>query len=245
MATHLGLAFAQKGCAISQVWSRNTNHAAALADRLGATTVADLERLDTDSDLYIIAVSDDAIADVASRLNLGDRMVVHTSGATPLSAIATASSRTGVLWSPQTFVKDVAMDYSQLIFSVEGNSDESTAFIEKMALALTPTVHRMDSPTRLRCHLAAVMVNNFGNALNAMAEQMLQADGFDLSLLRPIIRQTAAKAENDGLWRLQTGPAARNDRNTIEAHRRILAQQNPRLLQLYDAFTQIITDETH
>ncbi len=229
---------------MAQVWSRTAAHAATAAAQFGAETVADIADINPDSDLYLIAVSDNAIADVAARLPRVNGVVVHTSGATPLEAIKAPGRQCGVLWSPQTFVTGVPMDYSELIFCIEADSPDTAGKIERMTSLVTSHIHHVDSRQRLTCHTAAVMVSNFGNALNALAEQLLRTEGSDLSLLRPIIKQTAAKADHGDLWSLQTGPAARGDNATIEAHRRLLSDTAPNLLPLYDLFTQIIKENT-
>ena len=41
------------------------------------------------------------------------------------------------------------------------------------------------------------------------------------------------------LWEQQTGPARRHDQKTLDAQRRLLAD-DPKMLQLYDMMTEII-----
>jgi predicted dehydrogenase len=65
IATHLGRAFKMAGQDIAQVWSRDLSHASALADTLAAEPIDNMFDLDRSADLYIIAVKDEVIRDIA------------------------------------------------------------------------------------------------------------------------------------------------------------------------------------
>ena len=239
VATHLALAFHAAGHVVDQVLSREYDHAQLLASRVGAVAIDRTELLRQGSDFFFLAVNDDAIFDLALDLRLPEAVVIHTSGSTPLSVLQSVSRRHGVVWSPQTFVRDIAMDYLHLPFCIEGSSPEVTDEIEALVDTVSQQVHRLDFEQRRWTHLAAVMVNNFGNAMNAMAQELMQCRGLDFAMLRPLIDMTARKADFGDLWAQQTGPAKRHDYKTISAQRRLLADE-PQLLQLYDLLTEII-----
>jgi glycerol-3-phosphate dehydrogenase len=78
IATQLGRAFKMAGQNIVQVWSRNIDHARELADTLASEPISDLFDLDTTADLYIIAVKDEAIKQLAHELKVNDKLIVHT-----------------------------------------------------------------------------------------------------------------------------------------------------------------------
>ena len=88
------------------------------------------------------------------------------------------------------------------------------------------------------------MVNNFGNALNALAQETLQKEHIPFEILYPLIEMTARKIYQGDLWKLQTGPAVRRDQKTIDTHRRMIAD-NEDLLSLYDLMTKLIDHATH
>ena len=239
VATHLALAFHAAGHIVDQVLSREFDHAQLLASRVSAVAIDRTELLRSGSDFYFLAVNDDAIFDLALDLRLPEATVVHTSGSTPLSVLQSISQRHGVVWSPQTFVRDIAMDYLHLPFCIEGSSLEVTDEIEALVGTVSLQVYRLDFEQRRWTHLAAVMVNNFGNAVNALAQEVMQRRGLDFSMLRPLLEMTARKVDYGNLWAQQTGPARRHDHKTISAQRRLLANE-PQLLQLYDLLTEII-----
>ena len=243
VATHLSLALHNTGCEIRQILSRSLEHAQLLARRVDAHAICQWERLDGDADMYLLCVPDDALYDLALDLRLPDALVVHTSGATPLSVLHPISKRCGVVWSPQTFVRDIAMDYSQLPLCIEGSDPASERQLLQLFSRFTQHLHVMNSEARRQTHLAAVMVSNFVGALNATAHDYLRSHGIDPSLLRPLAEQTLHKWDYGNLWLQQTGPAARRDEKTLAAQRRMLADE-PALLELYNVMTDLIQRNT-
>lgn len=241
VATHLALALYGAGCTIRQVLSRSLEHAQMLALRVDAQPINQWQRLDEDADVYLFAVSDDALYDLALDLRLPDALVIHTSGTTPLSVLKPVSRRHGVLWSPQTFVRDIAMDYRRLPLCIEGSSPEVADTIEQLAALISPCLYHLDYQQRLRAHLASVWMCNFVNALNATAQDLMRQEGLDFDMLRPLAEQTLRKWDYGNLWLQQTGPAIRRDEKTLNAQRRQLAD-HPELLALYDQLTALIQE---
>ena len=242
VATHLALAFYAAGCNIRQVLSRSFDHAQALAVRVGARPTNRSAELDEDIDVCLLCVGDDALYDLALDLRLPHSIVIHTSGTTPATVLKGISSRYGVVWSPQTFIRDIAMDYARLPLCIEGSTLQVESQIEALVRQVSPCIYRLGLEERRKAHLAAVMVSNFVNAINATAQEYMQEAGLDYEMLRPLAEQTLRKWDYGDLWAQQTGPARRRDEKTLVTQRRMLAD-NPRLLQLYDLLTEIIQEK--
>ena len=242
VATHLALAFYAAGCNIRQVLSRSFDHAQALAVRVGARPTNRSAELDEDIDVCLLCVGDDALYDLALDLRLPHSIVIHTSGTTPATVLKGISSRYGVVWSPQTFIRDIAMDYARLPLCIEGSTLQVESQIEALVRQVSPCIYRLGLEERRKAHLAAVMVSNFVNAINATAQEYMQEAGLDYEMLRPLAEQTLRKWDCGDLWAQQTGPARRRDEKTLVTQRRMLAD-NPRLLQLYDLLTEIIQEK--
>lgn len=243
VATHLALAFHAAGYPILQIWSREYDHAEALANRVLADPINKLELLDPNADVYILAVTDDALFDLALDLQLRNALVLHTAGSVSLSVLKPISRKNGVLWSPQTFIRDIAMDYSQLPFCIEGADPEVEAAIRELVFPVSQKIYSVDSQQRQWLHLASVMVNNFGNGINALAQDLLNEHGIPFEILHPLVTLTAEKIKQGGLWQQQTGPARRKDQKTIDRQRSLLAD-NEKLLALYDLMTELIESHT-
>lgn len=239
VATHLALALHNAGHTIRQVLSREFDHASLLASRVEAQPINKVNLLDDHSDIYLLSVNDDALYDLALDLHLPDALVIHTSGSTPGTVLKPISRRFGVVWSPQTFIRDIAMDYARLPLCIEGCNEKAEREIEVLFSSISGNIHHLNFEQRRWAHLAAVMVNNFGNAINALAQETLESHNIDFSILRPLAEMTVKKMDYGNLWAQQTGPARRHDQKTLDAQRRLLAN-NLQMLQLYDLMTKII-----
>lgn len=239
VATHYALALHACGHTIDQVWSRDFDHAELLASRVQAQATNHLAELRQGADVYVMAVTDDALFDIALDVQFGDALVLHTSGATSMQVLRSTSTRYGVVWSPQSFVRDFALDYPTLPFCIEGNCQQAEEMIKTLFGAVSSHLYPTTLEQRRYLHLAAVMVNNFTNGLYATAQQLCAQQQVPFEILLPIIQTTAQKA-GYGDVRLQlTGPAVRHDQKTLDAHRKLLAD-NPQLLDLYDRLTELL-----
>ena len=124
VAWHLAQAFEVAGHTICEIYSRNAAHAQALADKLGqARPVSALDFSNSEARVFIIAVSDDAIGEVAQNLILpADALLVHTSGSQPMQVLLhEKTNRVGVLYPLQTFSKGKDIDFEQIPICLEAN----------------------------------------------------------------------------------------------------------------------------
>ena len=239
VATHLALAMYGRGHVIEQVWSRNIDHANLLAARVEAKPIHKLSKLTDNANIYIIAVSDDALPEVANEIRVNNALVLHTSGATSMDVLSKCSTRYGVLWSPQSFVRDVALEYGELPFCIQGCDAATEDDIAEFVGMISTHLYRTDQSQRMYLHLSAVFVNNFSNALYAVAQQICREHNVPFEILHPLVMTTAKKLQWGDVRFQLTGPAVRNDVNTIKSHREMLAD-NPEVLSLYDSLTALV-----
>jgi len=239
VATHLGAAFKNAGHKIVQVYSRSIDHATLLAYHLGAAPTTDLASLNPETDVFIIAVKDDAIAAVARELTQYQKLIVHTSGSTDLAALSGLTSNAGVLYPLQTLSANKEVDFSLVPLCVEGADNYITDKLEKLAHTVSKSVYRVNSAQRKTLHLAAVFACNFPNYLYTIAQQLVEQSGLGFELLRPLILETAQKVQDAFPAGVQTGPAIRNDETTMAAHLQLL-DSSPQLKELYALLSQAI-----
>ncbi|MGJ1264672.1 Rossmann-like and DUF2520 domain-containing protein [Sphingobacterium spiritivorum] len=236
VANHFALRFDQLGYQIVQVYSRHKANAQALALRFNAIATDDLNTVDPLADLYVIAVSDEAIPEVAAHLsNDINGIVVHTSGATDLS-ILQAFMHSGVLYPVQSISKNIETDFTQIPIGVEASSTSTMESLWKIAKALSHRAFECNSKQRMALHVSAVIVNNFSNILYQLSYEMMQDNNLSFELLLPIIQETAKKVQNKPPIDGQTGPAIRNDNITINKHLNFL-RENPPLQTIYQQLT--------
>lgn len=241
VASHLAPALVRGGWRCSGVWSRTAEHAEALARRLGTDGTADRERFlrETEADLLLLCVTDDALRELARELPEGlSATVLHTSGSTGMSVLGRCSSY-GVLYPLQTFSLSRPVDMSLVPLFVEWHDERAEQLIRRVAAALgTRELREVSSEERQRLHLAACLACNFTNHLYTLASDVLRGSSVHLTDLLPLMEETLSKAvAADDPATVQTGPAVRDDRSTMAVHRALLA---PELVPLYDLLTRSI-----
>ena len=235
VATHFARALCQAGLRPVQVYSRTHASAQALAEQLGATPVTDLSAVDDTADIYVVALSDNAIPPTAQLLcpQHNGKLFVHTSGSVPLSVFKGVASRCGVLYPLQTLSRQRSISMSQVPLFVEAVGDDTRNTLFCLAENMgARQVEYASSEQRRELHLSAVFAANFTNHCYHIAQQLMQKDGYDFSLLRPLIHETANKINILTPAEAQTGPASRNDTDTMQRHLHMLAD-SPKLQHIY------------
>ena len=168
-----------------------------------------------EADIYLIAVSDDAIQDLAERLAGENRFLAHTSGSTALNKMPKIGKR-GVFYPLQTFSKDAELDFQEIPLCLEAENENDYLLLEKLGGNISNNVLRVNSDQRLQLHMAAVFVNNFTNHLFHIGQELCEEKGLSFDLLHPLIRETMRKIENNDPLQVQTGPARRGDTTTMQ-----------------------------
>jgi len=237
IATHLGAAFRNAGHRIVQVYSRNMQNAALLAYHIGAEAIDDLNSINPETDIFIIAISDDAIASIVQQLAKYDKLIVHTSGATDLYTLLAFTDKAGVFYPLQTFSKTKEVDFRTVPLCIEGATESATQALKELAQGISNNVYIIDSSQRKTLHLAAVFACNFSNYLYSVAQELLAKQNINFDLLRPLILETAQKVQEHLPADVQTGPAARKDIKTIDMHLNLLKGE-PELEQIYRLLSQ-------
>lgn len=230
VGTHLGRRLQECGLPVWQVYSRRRERAQALARELQAQATDRWSEIQKNAELYILAVSDDAIAEVAGRLLdrlPADAFVVHTSGATP-STVLRDFRRHGVFYPLQTFSREHPVDFSTVPICVSAHQPEDEALLEELARQISGKTARINDRERAILHVAAVFVNNFANHCFQIGYEVAQRENLSFELLQPLIQETARKIVGQVPAEVQTGPAIRGDVETIQRHLDYLAAtENP------------------
>jgi len=235
VAQHLIMAFAKSNeIDIVQVFSRQKENTLSLLDSNKITN--DYNDL-VEADLYIIAVSDDSISKVSSQLPFENRLVVHTSGSVPIDSLDTKNRR-GIFYPLQTFTKNKAVDFSQIPICLESENDSDFDLLEKVAQSISNNVFKSNEKQRKALHVSAVFVNNFVNEMYRIGNEICEENKVPFEILKPLILETVNKVMTLSPKEAQTGPAKRNDTQTIEAHLDFLSDENH--ATIYKILTQSI-----
>ncbi|MDG3581869.1 Rossmann-like and DUF2520 domain-containing protein [Galbibacter pacificus] len=177
------------------------------------------------ADIYIIAVTDDAIGQVSDMLPFSDNFVVHTSGNVSMYSM-NAKNRRGVLYPLQTFSKEKLVDFGTLPICIEAEDEKDFNFLKAFSSELSTHVYEINSEQRKVIHLAAVFVNNFVNHLYYIGHELCEKNNVPFNILHPLIEETTHKIMDLAPKEAQTGPAKRNDQSTINAHLEQLPNKN-------------------
>lgn len=227
------------GVELVEVVARNAERGEAIAMAAGCDFVEMGDEV-AQADLYIIAVSDRAVAEVAEAMELSEEaIVVHTAGSVELSALG--KGRRGVFYPFQTFTAGRAIDLSDVPIFIEGSDEATTAALEAFAEQLSSKVYRADSHRRREIHLSGVWACNFVNALYGVAADVLhEREGLSFEVLQPLILETAHKAaEAVHPAAVQTGPARRGDTEVMARHEAMLTDK-PELQEIYRLISEEI-----
>ena len=197
-----------------------------------------------EADLYLISVSDNAVADVAKLLPIPEGAVVaHTAGCCTLDSLLPHTHR-AVFYPFQTFTAGRKVDFTKGYIFLEGATDHALKVVEEVAHALTSNISPADSARRAIVHLSGVFACNFANAMYANAAEILAKEGLPFDIVAPVIEETAKKViESKNPAKSQTGPARRGDTQTLNRHRNMLADE-PQRREIYDKISEDICERT-
>jgi predicted short-subunit dehydrogenase-like oxidoreductase (DUF2520 family) len=237
-ATIIGRKSLSAGHRIRQVYSRSEINAKKLALQLNAEPAFSVSDIGIKADLMIIAIRDEAILPFMQAVNTIPFPVAHTAGAVPRNAVKNPGDAYGVLYPLQSLRKEIDV-IPPLTLLVDGNSPASLEVITRFASTIAKKVIVAEDEVRMKYHLAATLVNNFTNFLFVLAENFCKKEKISFALLQPLIEETILRLRESSPAEVQTGPAIRNDQQTLEEHRLIL-KDYPELLRIYEMFTQEI-----
>ena len=185
-----------------------------------------------ESDLLLIAVRDDAIAEVSNRLsrNAGSFPVAaHMSGFTPVSALDELAA-VGVAtagFHPLQTLPDAERGAAALAGSFVGigGGPRAMTILTDLAASLDMSPFPLADESRPAYHAGAAAAANFVITALATAEDLMVSARIDPVVTRPLVEQAVANLYEIVAESPLTGPIARGDTSTVtgqlEAARRV------------------------
>jgi len=245
VASHLAKRLQKKEHEILQIVSRSEKSGKDLSILLSVPFTTDLNKINQNADVYLLCVPDDEILKIASTLKLPKKLVVHTSGSVEMNVLKNISINTGVLYPLYSFSKQVKVSFPSVPFLIEASNAASLEKLKHIAHSIAKNATEVNSVSRLKIHLAAVMVNNFTNHLFVQSYDYLKQEKINLfHLLQPLIKQTVKKIKTLPPASVQTGPAKRGDTTTLKKHLQLL-EKYPEQKKVYKLFSALIKDYYH
>lgn len=186
-----------------------------------------LDLASAEPELVLLCVPDGAIAEVAATIPVGP-WLAHVSGATPLTALAPHERRFG-MHPLQTFTRargPEQLDGAWAAVTAEAADARDAGFWLAETLGLRPFALAEESRTLY--HAGAVFASNYLVTLHRAASLLFESAGAPAEALEPLMRRTIENSFE------LTGPIARGDWSTVEAHRAAIRSERPELDHLYE-----------
>jgi predicted short-subunit dehydrogenase-like oxidoreductase (DUF2520 family) len=187
---------------------------------------------DDATDLVLLCVPDSAIADLAAGLPRGP-WVAHVSGATTLSALSPHVQRFSV-HPLQTFTRARGAEQLDGAWAaVTGETPDALVRATWLARELGLRPFELADERRVLYHAGAAMASNYLVTLYRAASRALERAGAPPEALLPLMRRTIENGFE------LTGPIARGDWTTVDAHIRALHRELPELEEVYRALAEL------
>ncbi len=244
----LGAALARAGHRVTGVCAVSEASRARAEALLPGVPVASVPEVVSGAELVLLAVPDDALADLVAGLAATEvwqagQIVVHTSGRHGVAVLAPALRRhvLPLALHPAMTFTGTAMDLDRLADCAFGVTapDELRAVAEALVLEIGGNPVWVTEAERPTYHAALAHGANHLVTLVAEAMDVLRAAGVDepRTVLGPL-----AQAALDNALRLGdaalTGPVARGDVGTVAEHLRRLAPLSPEIRASYVALAR-------
>lgn len=241
LANCVSLEMQRVGMTIGQIYSRNRDHAEALAKKANCQFTCNLNEIIPDADLYIFSLKDSVLPEVIARMKPNEGLWVHTAGSVPMHVFEGYTPRYGVFYPLQTFTKKRRVKLDGTPIFLEVNNPDDMKMLKKVAIALSGNARETDSEKRKQIHLAAVFACNFTNHMYVLASKILEEQGVAYDVLLPLITETANKINDLPPPEAQTGPAVRFDKDIMDKQVALLTE--PALQTIYKLLSQSIYRE--
>jgi len=178
------------------------------------------------AELVLLCVPDGAIAEVAQQIEPGP-WIAHVSGATPLVALEPHRRRFS-LHPLQTFTRARGPEQLDGAWgAVTAETDEARDLGLELAATLGLEPFLLADADRPLYHAGAVVASNYLVTLHGAAAELVAAAGAPPEALVPLMRRTIENGFD------LTGPIARGDWTTVDAHLAAIRDRMPALEPLY------------
>jgi predicted short-subunit dehydrogenase-like oxidoreductase (DUF2520 family) len=235
VAWHYSKMWMQAGHECLFGFSRNDEHFTEKMTPLGISYVP-MTHWPEQPDAVLIAVPDDQILQVAQSIDPKITVIIP-SGSFDIHALRHPKKM--VIWGIYSFLHGKEMDYNLVPFCVEACDDVAKNQLQALMAPWAGQIHLTSQVQRTKAHMAAVFANNFVSTLYTIAFDILEQEDLPPALLVATIQQLAEKVKTETPNHLQTGPAKRNDLQTLQKHLLLLNDQ-PEQQEIYRLLSNYI-----
>ncbi|MBP7512349.1 MAG: DUF2520 domain-containing protein [Bacteroidia bacterium] len=232
-------AFSKTDVEMVGVYSATVNNSLYFSKKFNISQFKDIKDIPTNCDVYFLGVNDSQISIVSQELKVNG-IVIHCSGFLSKNLVSNHKNN-GVFWPIQSLSKEHYANFSNVPICIEASDDFSLRILETLADKISKRPLFIDEQKRKILHVSAVFANNFTNHLFVLINEFLNGNHLEFDILMPIIQETSQKLTYLNPKLAQTGPASRNDLNTMAQHQSILSKY-PELLDIYKILSKSISE---
>lgn len=176
-------------------------------------------------DLALVAVRDDAIAEVVAGIvhRVSDvGVVAHLSGFVPVMALRPIQEQGTAVggFHPLQSLPDAESGATALAGAFVGIDGDALAVdvLTYLGTSLQMEPFRLDDTARPAYHAAAAAASNFVVTALAVSADLFRSAGIDPRVSRPLVERALANVFDKGPAASLTGPIARGDIDTVIGH---------------------------
>jgi len=199
------------------------------------------------AELWMIATPDDAIRRCAEQLaalkniDWNSTTIFHSSGlktSTELAALQNLGSSVASAHPAHSFASPQRSltNFAATVCALEGDDNAITA-LDDLFSGIGGLTTTLQPEAKALYHAATVMASNYLVALIGVSESLLEKAGIEDALastiLAPLMRQSLENGLAVGAAKALTGPIARGDIETLQAHLKAIEQTAPGLRSSY------------
>lgn len=233
--------FLKNNFKIDCIYGRSNFSDSQIDKHLFTDKISDISK---NSDLYLVAVSDDSYIDLLKNISLKNKFIVHTSGSLDSEKLDSFSKRWGCLYPIQTIKKNQQIEWDNIPFYIEASNNNDLELLTDFCHANNLHYSVQNSNQRNKTHIAAVAANNFIYYLLSTIKEYCDKNKINFKNLKPLLDQSLNNVLNFPAHQLQTGPAIRKDLKLIEKHLEILKSEKD-LKEIYQLFSEKIIKKHH
>ena len=248
VGTALGVALSRAGWPVHAVASRDAGRREHFRGLVSVERAfVDAQALVEEVELIILAVPDDAVAQLAQSIRMyGGQAMIHTSGALGAEVLEPAQGAGTQVGSfhPLVAFADTERAVEALhgaTIAIEGD-DQLATLLATMAEAIGGVPVRLASGSKPAYPAAAVLAAGGVTALLDTIRELAEVVGLDeqgaLAIYLPLVEQTLGNARSLGIAGALTGPAVRGDAGTIAAHLAAIRADAPAAEPVYRALVE-------
>ena len=237
VAELLGQRLLNAGYVLSSVIGRNQHRLV----QLSSDWKCNIESIDAISgDIVLVAVSDDVTIEIIEQIEQ-NKIVFYTAGTIDINLIK--HPLVGVFYPLQTITKNRIPKIDSFPILIESEHPEVIKKLNSIAQLISNQVSVCNSIERNKIHCIAVFINNFSNHVIHIGQSIATKEKIDFSLFPSLLKETFEKLNEMNAKEAQTGPARRNDIETISNHLNLLTESEK---SIYLALTNsILTTYDH